>query len=138
MYSVGVRDHVMVAHSFTGDVFGPAQHLHGATFVVDIELSRPTLDENGIVVDIGRLTQVLKTVLAELNYRNLDDEPAFAGHNTTTEYLARVIFERMAARIDAGDLGSGGRGLAAMKVTLWESHVAWASFSEALSHGSKD
>lgn len=138
MYSVGVRDHVMIAHSFTGDVFGPAQNLHGATFVVDVELFRATLDENGIVVDIGRLTQVLKAVLVELNYRNLDDEPAFAGQNTTTEYLAQVIFERMAVRISAGELGSGARGLTAMKVTLRESHIAWASFSGSLAQEGED
>jgi 6-pyruvoyl-tetrahydropterin synthase len=129
----------MIAHSFNGDIFGPAQNLHGATFVVDVELFRTTLDENGIVVDIGRLTQVLKAVLVELNYRNLDEEPAFAGQNTTTEYLAQVIFERMVARISAGELGSGARRkLVAMKVTLRESHIAWASFSGPLAQKGED
>jgi len=97
MFSVSVRDHFMIAHSFKGEVFGPAQSLHGATYVVDVEFKRPALDEDGIVVDIGRAAQILRVVLAELNYRNLDEEPAFARHNTTTEFLAFVIFERIAA-----------------------------------------
>lgn len=138
MYAVNVRDHFMIAHSFEGKVFGPAQRMHGATYVVDLELRRTTLDSDGIVVDIGLATQVLREVLAELNFRNLDEMPEFAGKNTTTEFLARVIFDRMAARIAAGDLGSQalpgshGAGLKQMRVTLNESHVAWASFEGEL------
>lgn len=132
MYRVGVREHFMIAHSFRGELFGPAQRLHGATYVVDLELARPDPDADGVVVDIGRLGETLKALLAELNYRNLDDEPAFAGHNTTTEFLARAIFDRMAERIRAGDLGPGSDGLTGMKVTLNESHVAWASFEGPL------
>src|SRR5262245_3350363 len=107
MYTVSVRDHMMVAHSFRGDVFGPAQRLHGATFVVDVEFRRAELDRDGIVVDIGRATDALKATLAELNYRNLDDDPHFSGRNTTTEVLARTVFDRMAQRIRAGSLGPG-------------------------------
>lgn len=132
MYRVGVREHFMIAHSFRGELFGPAQRLHGATYVVDLELARPDPDADGVVVDIGRLGETLKALLAELNYRNLDDEPAFAGRNTTTEFLARAIFDRMAERIRAGDLGPGSDGLTGMKVTLNESHVAWASFEGPL------
>ena len=99
MYTVSVRDHVMIAHSFRGDVFGPAQRLHGATYVVDVEFRRPDLDADGIVVDIGRASETLRRVLADLNFRNLDDVPAFAGRNTTTEFLARVVFDRMVAAI---------------------------------------
>ena len=132
MYSLSVRDHIMIAHSFRGAVFGPAQRLHGATYVVDCEVRRPALDADGLVVDIGRLSAVLAEVLGELNYRNLDDEPAFAGQNTTTEFLAHAIFERMAARVAAGDLGAGGAGLTAMRITLGESHVAWAAYEGAL------
>jgi 6-pyruvoyl-tetrahydropterin synthase len=132
MYSLSVRDHIMIAHSFRGAVFGPAQRLHGATYVVDCEVRRPALDADGLVVDIGRLSAVLAEVLGELNYRNLDDEPAFAGQNTTTEFLAHAIFERMAARVAAGDLGAGAAGLTAMRITLGESHVAWAAYEGAL------
>jgi 6-pyruvoyl-tetrahydropterin synthase len=132
MYSLTVRDHIMIAHSFRGAVFGPAQRLHGATYVVDCELKRPALDADGLVVDIGKAAAVLGEVLGGLNYRNLDDEPDFAGRNTTTEFLARAIFERMAARIAAGDLGQGAAGLAAMRITLAESHVAWAAYEGAL------
>lgn len=132
MYSVGVRDHFMIAHSFQGAVFGPAQRLHGATYVVDLELRRTALDANGIVADIGRLGELLRDVLAALNFRNLDDEAAFAGCNTTTEFLAHAIFERAAQRIGAGALGPGSEGLVAMKVTLHESHVAWAAYEGAL------
>ena len=132
MYSVGVRDHFMIAHSFQGAVFGPAQRLHGATYIVDLELRRAALDANGIVADIGRLGELLRDVLAALNFRNLDDEAAFAGRNTTTEFLAHAIFERVAARIGAGALGPGSEGLVAMKVTLHESHVAWAAYEGAL------
>src|SRR6201994_5024844 len=107
MYTVCVRDHMMIAHSFTGEVFGPARRLHGATYVVDVEFRRPALDADGIVVDIGRAGDVLRSLLATLSFRNLDDEDEFAGRNTTTEFLARVIFDRVAARIRAGDLGAG-------------------------------
>jgi 6-pyruvoyl-tetrahydropterin synthase len=134
MYSVTVRDHFMVAHSFKGEVFGPAQNMHGATYVVDVEFKRVTLDDDGLVVDIGAALQTLRVVLAELNYRNLDDEAAFAGRNTTTEFLAHLIFERVAAEVEAGALGKGARGLAALRVTLHESHVASASYDGALSH----
>jgi 6-pyruvoyl-tetrahydropterin synthase len=132
MFSLSVRDHIMIAHSFRGAVFGPAQQLHGATYVVDCEVRRPALDADGLVVDIGRLSAVLGEELGTLNYRNLDDAPAFAGQNTTTEFLARAIFDRMAARIAAGDLGPGAAGLSAMRVTLAESHVARASYEGAL------
>jgi 6-pyruvoyl-tetrahydropterin synthase len=132
MYAVNVRDHFMIAHSFRGAVFGPAQRMHGATYVVDLELRRAALDADGVVVDIGLATEVLKAVLAELNFRNLDDEPAFSGQNTTTEFLARVIFDRIAARISDGELGPHAAGLSQMKVTLNESHVAWASYEGSL------
>jgi len=132
VYSVTVRDHLMAAHSFKGDVFGPAQRLHGATFVVDVEFRRRDLDADGIVVDIGRATEVLKGVLAPLNFRNLDDEPAFKGHNTTTEFLARVVFDAMAAAVRRGDLGPGARALESLRVTLHESHVAWAAYEGPL------
>ncbi|MPY98704.1 MAG: 6-carboxytetrahydropterin synthase [Actinophytocola sp.] len=132
MFSVTVRDHVMVAHSFRGETFGPAQRLHGATFVVDATFRRPELDADNIVVDIGAAARELAAVLEPLNYRNLDDEPAFAGVNTTTEYLAKVIADRLADRVAAGDLGDGARGLAGITVTLHESHVAWASYERAL------
>ena len=133
MYSVTVRDHVMIAHSFRGEVFGPAQRLHGATYVVDVELRRPDLDSHGLVVDIGLAGQALRGVLGDLSYRNLDEDPAFPGVNTTTEFLARVVFDRMAARVRAGDLGPGAAGLRAMRVTLHESHVAAGSYEGALS-----
>ena len=132
MFSVTVRDHIMIAHSFRGEVFGPAQRLHGATFVVDATFRRATLDADGIVVDIGRATDELRTVLAELNYRNLDDEADFAGMNTTTEALARVIADRLAERARAGALGDGARQLDGLIVTLRESHVAWASYERPL------
>ena len=128
MYSVSVRDHVMIAHSFKGDVFGPAQRLHGATYVVDVEFRRPDLDPDGIVVDIGRASDALRGVLAELNYRNLDDVPEFAARNTTTEFLARTVFDRLLAAIRRGDLGPGAGALESMRVTLHESHIASASF----------
>jgi len=131
MYSVTVRDHFMIAHSFKGDVFGPAQRLHGATYVVDVELRRPSLDADNIVVDIGRASEVLRTTLAELNFRNLDDEPAFAGVNTTTEFLARMIFDRIVAAIQRGDLGREASGIQTVRITLHESHVASASFEGA-------
>jgi 6-pyruvoyl-tetrahydropterin synthase len=132
MFSVTVRDHMMIAHSFRGEVFGPAQRLHGATYVVDATFRRETLDADNIVVDIGRATEELHAILADLNYRNLDDEPAFAGTNTTTELLAQVVADRLADRVHAGDLGEGARGIAAIAVTLRESHVAWASYERLL------
>jgi 6-pyruvoyl-tetrahydropterin synthase len=128
MYSLNVRDHFMIAHSFDGEVFGPAQRLHGATYVVDATFRRSELDEDGLVVDIGRAGDLLRTILADMNYRNLDDEPAFAGKNTTTEFLAREIYERIVRAVRAGDLGDGARGLASICVTLNESHVAWGSY----------
>lgn len=135
MYSVNVRDHFMIAHSFRGEAFGPAQRLHGATYVVDLECRRAELDADGMVVDIARATEVLRSVLAELNLRNLDDDPAFEGRNTTTEFMARVIFDRIAARIAAGDLGPHARGLSGLRVRLNESHVAWAAYEAALPAG---
>ena len=128
MYSLNVRDHFMIAHSFTGEAFGPAQKLHGATYVVDATFARPELDADGMVVDIGRAGEALEAILGELNYRNLDDEPAFAGRNTTTEFLAREIFERLAAAIRAGKLGAGAGGVTSVAVTLHESHVAWGRY----------
>jgi 6-pyruvoyl-tetrahydropterin synthase len=138
MYSVNVRDHFMIAHSFRGAVFGPAQRMHGATYVVDLELRRVALDPDGIVVDIGLATQVLHEELALLNFRNLDELPEFAGKNTTTEFLARVLFDRIAARVASGAMGphaterDGAPGLSAMRVCLNESHVAWAAYEGAL------
>ena len=132
MFSVTVRDHIMIAHSFTGEVFGPAQRLHGATYVVDATFRRPDLDADNIVVDIGLATQQLGAVLAALNYRNLDDEPDFAKINTSTEFLAKVIADRLADAVHAGALGEGARGLAGITVTLHESHVAWARYEREL------
>jgi 6-pyruvoyltetrahydropterin/6-carboxytetrahydropterin synthase len=129
MYTVSVRDHFMIAHSFQGEAFGPAQRLHGATYVVDLEFLRAELDANGMVVDIGLATEVLKVTLAALNYRNLDEEPAFKGRNTTTEFLAHEIFLRVVAAIGRGDLGAAARGVERVRVTLHESHVASASFT---------
>lgn len=128
MYRVTVRDHMMIAHSFKGAVFGPAQRLHGATYVVDVEMARTELDADGIVVDIGRAGEVLKAILAELNFRNLDEVPAFAGRNTTTEFLARFVFDGVAGALGRGDLGPGAEGVERIKVTLHESHVASASY----------
>ena len=128
MYSVTVRDHVMIAHSFKGEVFGPAQRLHGATYVVDVELTRPDLDVDGLVVDIGRASAVVHQVLADLNYRNLDEIPAFAGRNTSTEFLARVVFDGIVVAMRRGDLGPGAAGVERIRVTLHESHIASASF----------
>ena len=128
MYTVTVRGHMMIAHSFKGDVFGPAQKLHGATFVVDVEFRRPELDANDIVVDIGRATQVLNAILESLTFRNLDDEAEFKGRNTTTEFLARVIFDRITQAIGRGELGSGAGLIDSIRVTLHESHIAAASF----------
>ena len=125
MFSVTVRDHMMIAHSLSGEVFGPAQSLHGATYVVDASFRRATLDADGIVVDIGRAAEALRAVVADLNYRNLDEEPALAGMNTTTEVLAQVVADRLAERMR-------GEGLDGLMVTLRESHVAWASYERAL------
>jgi 6-pyruvoyltetrahydropterin/6-carboxytetrahydropterin synthase len=130
MFSVTVRDHVMIAHSFNGEVFGPAQRLHGATYVVDVEFKRRTLDADGIVIDIGRATDVLRQILAELNYRNLDEVPEFAGRNTTTEFLAHEIFTRLVVAGKRGELGPGGSAVDQIRVTLHESHVASASFED--------
>jgi 6-pyruvoyl-tetrahydropterin synthase len=132
VFSLTVRDHMMVAHSFHGEVFGPAQRLHGATFVVDATFFRAELDADNLIVDIGLAATALKTVLGDLNYRNLDDEPDFAGVNTSTEFLAKVIADRLATRIDAGELGEGARGLGELEVTLRESHVAWAGYRRSL------
>jgi 6-pyruvoyltetrahydropterin/6-carboxytetrahydropterin synthase len=131
MYTVCVRGHMMIAHSFRGELFGPAQRLHGATYVVDVELRRAELGPEGVVVDIGRASAALEQVLGELGFKNLDEDPAFAGKNTTTEFLARAVFDRMRERIQRGELGPGGERLASMRVTLHESHVAWASYEGA-------
>ena len=128
MYIVSVRGHFMIAHSFKGEVFGPARRLHGATYVVDVEFRRPELDADGIVVDIGRAGETVRRVLADLNFRNLDEVPEFAGKNTTTEFLARAIFDAMVAAIGQGDVGPGAGGVESLRVTLHESHVAWAAF----------
>jgi 6-pyruvoyl-tetrahydropterin synthase len=132
VFSVTIRDHMMVAHSLRGTVFGPAQGLHGATYVVDATFRREALDADNIVVDIGRATEELHAVLSALNYRNLDDEPDFAGLTTTTEVLARVVADRLADRVRAGALGEAARSLAGIAVTLHESHVAWASYERPL------
>src|SRR3954468_14616389 len=123
---------MMIAHSFRGEVFGPAQRLHGATYVVDATFSRATLDADGIVVDTGRATDELRAVLGEHSYRNLDDEPAFAGMNTSTEALARVVADRLAERVHAGALGDSGREIDGLAVTLHESHIAWAGYERPL------
>ncbi len=132
MFSVTVRDHMMIAHSFRGEVFGPAQRLHGATYVVDATFRRAALDADNIVVDIGRAAEQLHAVVAELSFRNLDDEPAFAGMNTSTEALARVIADRLADRVADGALGEAARELDGLVVTLHESHIAWASYERPL------
>jgi 6-pyruvoyl-tetrahydropterin synthase len=132
LFAVTVRDHVMVAHSFRGEVFGPAQRLHGATYVVDATFRRADLDADGIVVDIGLATRELGAVLADLNHRNLDDDPAFAGVNTSTEFLAKVVADRLADRVHDGALGDGAHDLAGITVVLHESHVAWASYERPL------
>jgi 6-pyruvoyl-tetrahydropterin synthase len=132
MFSVTVRDHMMIAHSFHGEVFGPAQRLHGATYVVDATFKREALDSNNIVVDIGRATEELHAVVGELSYRNLDDEAAFSGINTTTEALAQVVADRLADRVHAGAFGAGAHGLSGIVVTLHESHIAQASYERSL------
>jgi 6-pyruvoyl-tetrahydropterin synthase len=129
MYTVSVRGHMMIAHSFRGELFGPAQRLHGATYVVDVEFSRPDLGDEGVVVDIGRASQAVTSVLHELDFKNLDDDPAFSGKNTTTEFLAKVVFDRVVLRIRSGELGPGSEKLANMKVTLHESHIAFAAYA---------
>jgi 6-pyruvoyltetrahydropterin/6-carboxytetrahydropterin synthase len=128
MYSVSVRGHMMIAHSLRGAVFGPAQQLHGATYIVDVEFRKADLDANGIIVDIARATDTLNVILSGLSYRNLDDDPAFEGRNTTSELLARVVFDRMDEAIKRGDLGTAARGVESIRVTLHESHVASAGF----------
>jgi 6-pyruvoyl-tetrahydropterin synthase len=132
VFSVTVRDHMMVAHSLRGEIFGPAQRLHGATYIVDATFRREELDADGVVVDIGRAAEELHAVVEELNYRNLDDEAELAGTNTSTEALARVIADRLAERVKAGSLGSSALELDGLTVTLHESHVAWASYERAL------
>jgi 6-pyruvoyl-tetrahydropterin synthase len=132
MYAVEVRDHIMIAHSFRGDIFGPAQKLHGATFVVDVAFFREALTEDGVVVDIGRAHEALKATLQPLNYRNLDDLPQFSGRNTTTEFLCRHLFDAMAAAAREGRLGPGSQGVNRIRVTLHESHVARAWFEGAV------
>jgi 6-pyruvoyltetrahydropterin/6-carboxytetrahydropterin synthase len=132
LYSVEIRDHVMIAHSIPGKVFGPAQNLHGATYVVDVTFMRPTLDENDIVVDIGLASDFVKKTLADINYRNLDDHPAFRGRRSTTEAVARWIFDRIAAALAAKELGAGSEGISRLRVTLHESHVASASYEADL------
>ena len=135
MYTVSVRDHFMIAHSFQGVTFGPAQALHGATYVVDVAFSRPALDADGVVVDIGKASDTVKAVLGQLNFRNLDAVPEFTGQNTTTEFLAKVIFDQVCGAIERGDLGAGAQGVTGIRVTLHESHVAWASFEGAPNAG---
>ena len=132
MFAVEVRDHIMIAHSFRGAVFGPAQALHGATFIVDVAFLAETLDPNGIVIDIGRAHEALKATLKPLNYRNLDDVPEFAGMNTTTEFLTKHVFDRLADAARKGDLGRDGRELNAIRVTILESHVARAWYEAPL------
>jgi 6-pyruvoyl-tetrahydropterin synthase len=132
VFSVTVRDHMMIAHSLSGEVFGPAQRLHGATYVVDATFRRAALDADNIVVDIGRAAEALGAAVAELTYRNLDDETTLAGVNTTTEALAKLIADRLADRVHAGDLGDSARELDGLVVTLHESHIAWASYERPL------
>jgi 6-pyruvoyl-tetrahydropterin synthase len=132
LFSVTVREHIMIAHSFRGEVFGPAQRLHGATFLVDATFRRTDLDADNIVVDMGLASTELKQVVDEFSYRNLDDEPEFAGVNTSTEFLAKVIADRLADRVHAGKLGEGARGLSGISVTLHESHIAWAGYERTL------
>ncbi|MBE97121.1 6-carboxytetrahydropterin synthase [Marinobacter sp.] len=128
MFSLTVRDHMMIAHSFNGDIFGPAQGLHGATYVVDVSFEREALDRDDLIVDIGLASEVLSSVIAEFNMKNLDDIEEFAGRNTTTEFMAMTVFDRLAAAIRQGRLGETGKGLCSIKVTLGESHIAWASY----------
>ncbi len=136
MYSVSVRDHFMIAHSFTGDAFGPAQRLHGATFVVDVEFRRPDLDADGVVVDIARAGEALHAVLSEMNFRNLDEVTAFQGRNTTTEFLARAVFDGIVVAIRRGNLGPSAGTIESLRVTLHESHVAWAAYDARIENQS--
>src|SRR5580704_2809267 len=128
MYTLCVRDHIMIAHSLSGETFGPAQRLHGATYIVDVEFRRRELDQHGVVLDIGLAANALREVLAPMNYHNLDAEREFSGRNTTTEFLARTIFDRLAARICDGTLGAAARAIGSVRVSLRESHLAWAAF----------
>jgi 6-pyruvoyltetrahydropterin/6-carboxytetrahydropterin synthase len=132
MYSVTVRGHMMIAHSFRGEMFGPAQKLHGATYVVDVEFRRAELDSDGVVVDIGRATDSVNAILGTMNYRNLDDEGVFAGRNTTTEFLARYVFDRLVDAIGRGDLGDGARTIDSIRVTLHESHIAAGAYEGSI------
>lgn len=132
MYSVTVRDHVMIAHSFRGEVFGPAERLHGATYVVDVEFRRRTLDADGVVVDIGKAAGLVHSVLSAVNFRNLDEETSFHGHNTTTEFLSRFVFDQVVLAIRRGDLGTAAREIESVRVTLHESHIASASYEGRL------
>ena len=132
MFTVSVRDHFMIAHSFRGKAFGPAQRLHGATYIVDVEFRRRELDADGMVVDIGRATDVVRALLSDLNYLNLDEAPEFSGRNTTTEFLARTIFDRVAAAVGRGELGPAAQSVESVRVTLHESHVASASYDAPL------
>ena len=132
MYSLTVRDHIMIAHSFNGDTFGPAQKMHGATYIVDVTFKRPELDDEDLIVDIGLASQALSDVLSAFNFENLDDLKAFKGRNTTTEFMARAVFDRLAHAINEGKLGDTGKALTAMTVTLHESHIAWASYEGEL------
>ena len=128
MYRLNVRDHFMIAHSFNGEIFGPAQRMHGATYIVDLEMRREALDADGLIVDIGLASQTLNKVLAEFNFENLDEIPEFKGKNTTTEFMAEIIFNRMIDQIRSGNLGPSASGLSSLRITLHESHVAWASY----------
>jgi len=132
MFAVTVRDHIMIAHSFRGAVFGPAQALHGATFTVDAEFCGPHLTEDDILIDIGRAGTLLREILTPLNFRNLDDDPAFTGRNTTTEFMARIIWQKLATAIAAGALEPGGQALTGLTVTLHESPLAWARYTADL------
>lgn len=132
MFAVEVRDHIMIAHSFKGDLFGPAQKLHGATFVIDVAFFREALTPDGVVVDIGRAHDALKATLGPLNYQNLDALPEFAGRNTTTEFLCKHVFDAMAAAAREGRLGPGGEGVSKIRVSIEESHVARAWYEAAL------
>ncbi|MFJ9173882.1 6-pyruvoyl trahydropterin synthase family protein [Streptomyces sp. NPDC102360] len=132
MFSVTVRDHLMIAHSLDGEVFGPARRLHGATYLVDATFRRPDLDDDNIVVDMDLAAREVRGIVGALSYQNLDDDPDFAGINTTTEFLAKAIADRLAARIHAGALGPGAHGLTGLSVQLHESHIAWADYHRAL------
>ncbi|RBI66416.1 6-carboxytetrahydropterin synthase [Vreelandella sulfidaeris] len=132
MFRLCVRDHFMIAHSFNGEIFGPAQRTHGATYVVDVVFQRPELDEDGLVIDIGLASETVKAVLAGYNFQNLDEISEFNGKNTTTEFMAKVIFDQLAKAIDEGKMGTTAQGITHMEVKLHESHVAWASFEGAL------